>query len=368
MHSLPSRTVTSAVIESFTLTVVGPTHPFWVSAHESRNMRDLVLEEITKAGIHTGTGSLRYSTETRCRKKRNLKKNTVYLAPASKLAQTTVVLTVTGNNPSEDIADVLVTLSKDNCRIFKEHFSQPTHPPAMRSIPLSSQRPSVLGAPMSTSAPADDPPAPSLPDDDTLALFLDAVRDAGITVTKATAESISRKLTGDTTLVTAALQAEYIAAYNTSHANLYSITIAGDALLRQKIDAPADDATKPKDQPAPSEFDRLKAALIDARAQHQAAKAAHDARAQALTTLTHRLTEAREAYQSEELNATTLQGRLQKLQQDLTSAQCKVTGARRHVLDLEEQARALGTDTPDLIQAERTLKEAEAAYEKLIAL
>lgn len=361
MHSASTPTVTGPALGPFTLTVVGPTHPFWVSAHESRNMRDLVLAEITKAGITTGTGSLRYSTETRCRKKRNLKKNSVYLAPASKLAQTTLVLTVTGSNPSEDIADLLVTLSKDNCSILKEHLSPPTHPPAMRSIPLASQRPSVLVAPMSTSAPASDPQPPSAPDDDTLALFLDAVRDAGSTITKSTAESISRKLTNDTTLVTAALQAEYIAAYNTGHADLYSITIAGDALLREIIDK-ADDATKPALAPAPSQFEVLKTALLAARARHTELKAAHD---------THKA--HRQQLANEHRHADTLlqeaRGALARAQEQAALAEQAHSQARQRVLSIEEQQRKLPPEnTPDLIQAERTLQEAEAAYQQLIAL
>jgi len=355
MHSASTPTVTA---EPFTLSVVGPTHPFWVSPHESRNMRDLVLAEITKAGITTGTGSLRYSTETRCRKKRNLKKNSVYLAPASKLAQTTLVLTVTGSNPSEDIADLLVTLSKDNCSILKEHLSPPTHPPAMRSIPLASQRPSGSTTGTLACRPAPSP-TPSAPDDDTLALFLDAVRDAGSTITKATAESLARKLTGDTTLVTAALQAEYIAPTNTA-ADLYFITIAGDALLRQIIDK-ANDATKPA-APAPSQFEVLKTALLTARARHTKLKEDHD---------THQA--RRKQLANDHRHADTLlqeaRGALARAQEQAALAEQTHTQARQRVLTIEEQQRKLPPETTsEYIEAERTLKEAEAAYQQLIAL
>jgi len=357
MHS--ATTPTTPPVDPFTLTVVGPTHPFWVSTHESRNMRDLVLAEITKAGITTGSGSLRYSTETRCRKKRNLKKNSVYLAPASKLAQTPLVLTVPGSNPSEDIADLLVTLSKDNCSILKEHLSPPTHPPAMRSIPLAAQRPSssTTDTPVCRPAPA---PAATAPDDDTLALFLDAVRDAGSTITKATAESLARKLTGDTSLVTAALQAEYLAAYNTATPDLYSITIAGDALLRQIIDK-ASDATKPL-APAPSQFEVLKSTLLAARAHHTKLKEDHD---------THKA--RRQQLANDHRRADTLlqeaRGALARAQEQAALAEQAHTQARQRVLTIEEQQRKLPPEnTADLIQAERTLQEAEAAYQQLIAL
>lgn len=233
----------------------------------------------------------------------------------------------------------------------------------MRSIPLASQRPSVLGAPISTSAPApaSDPQPPSAPDDDTLALFLDAVRDAGSTITKSTAESISRKLTNDTTLVTAALQAEYLAAYNTGHADLYSITIAGDALLRQIIDK-ADDATKPALAPAPSQFEVLKTALLTARARHTELKAAHD---------THKA--RRQQLANDHRHADTLlqeaRGALARSQEQAALAEQAHSQARQRVLSIEEQQRKLPPEnTPDLIQAERTLQEAEAAYAQLIAL
>lgn len=354
MQSLPTPTATA---DPFTLTVVGPTHPFWVSAHESRNMRDLVLDEITKAGITTGTGSVRYSTETRCRKKRNLKKNSVYLAPASKLAQTTLVLTVTGSNPSEDIADLLVTLSKDNCSILKEHLSPPTHPPAMRSIPLASQRPTP--APAALAAPSEAGTAKDGPDDDTLALFLDAVRDAGSTITKATAESLARKLTGDTSLVTAALQAEYLAASATP--DLYFITILGDSLLRQIIDK-ADDATKPSTVPAPSQFEVLKTALLAARARHTKLKEDHD---------THQA--RRKQLANDHRHADTLlqeaRGALARIQEELAKTEEATNQARQKVLNIEKQQRELPPETTSsFIQAERTLKDAETAYQQLIAL
>lgn len=350
------------------LVTLPDTIPSWIAGKPAKAVLEVVNTACQQAGV-TGPAQFRFIVDPKGLTQRmppcslmlrptapyNRPDLVAFVACAQSPTQHRVHCTLTLPAPQRDTFARFIQ-SQDNGIYVLNAFRNPVLPP---DLPLP---PSVSTTDTPVCRPA-PPPASAAPefDDDTLALFLDAVRDAGITVTKATAESISRKLTGDTTLVTAALQAEYLAAYNTSHANLYSITIAGDTLLRQKIDAPADDATKPKDQPAPSEFDRLKAALIDARSQHQAAKAKHDDRAQALTTLTHQLTEAREAYQSEELNATTLQTRLQKLQQDLNSAQCKVTGARRHVLDLEERARALGTDTPDLIQAERTLKEAEAA-------
>lgn len=229
----------------------------------------------------------------------------------------------------------------------------------LAAIPLASQRTSGSTTDTPVCRPA-SPPAPSAPDDDTLALFLDAVRDAGSTITKATAESLARKLTGDTSLVTAALQAEYLAAYNTGHADLYSITIAGDALLRQIIDK-ADDATKPS-TPAPSQFEVLKGSLLAARARHTELKEDQD---------THQA--RRKQLANDHRHADTLlqeaRGALARAQEQAAIAEQAHAQARQRVLSIEEQQRKLPPEnTPDLIQAERTLQEAEAAYQQLIAL
>ncbi len=353
MHSASSSTVTGPALDPFTLTVVGPTHPFWVSAHESRNMRDLVLAEITKAGITTGTGSLRYSTETRCRKKRNLKKNSVYLAPASKLAQTTLVLTVTGSNPSEDIADLLVTLSKDNCSTLKEHLSPPTHPPAMRSIPLASQRPCPL-APVSASAPVADF------DETALAIFLADIRSAGACITRSSLEVIAhRNSPRPAELIK---QATLIHCLLDEGNNIYGISPKGETLLKRLIDAPADDATKPAAPPPPSQFEVLKGSLLAARARHEQLKHDHD---------THKARRSQLA--NDHRHADTLlqeaRGALARVQEQVALAEQAHTQARQRVLSIEEQQRKLPPETTsDLIQAERTLKEAEAAYQQLIAL
>lgn len=281
----------------------------------------------------------------------------VFVACAQSPTQHRVHCTLTLPAMQRDFFARFIQSQDNGTFILSNTFRNPVLPPGLPLPPSVS----TTDTPVCRPAP---PPASAAPefDDDALAIYLSSLQELGAHITQDTAMTIALRSTGA------------LAIYYTSQARgllevergIGSLTPGGYALLK-RLDTPSD-ATKPKDQPALSELDRLKAAVRDARAQHQAAKAAHDARAQELTTLTHRLTEAREAYQSEELNATTLQGRLQKLQQDLNSAQCKVTGARRHVLDLEEQARALGTDTSDLIQAERTLKEAEAAYQQLIAL
>lgn len=348
--------------------------PHWLNS-KTRTRIHALIQECLPAHA-TGKGVIIYQIDAKVFN-RQLPANSLTLVPGKTHSPNTVRLIGTGKDPSTDIAEFCLTTTLGNVEQIVRHLStKPKDSPsssttAERSETDNGTLPAGGGA-ASSNTPVYRPallPAPSAPtfDEDTFALFLDAVRDAGGTITTSTAQSLARKLTGDTAIVTASLQADYLDTLTPLSAGLYGITAAGMALLARIIDLPktaAGDSTKP----APSEFERLKASLIAARAQHQAAKAAHDVRAQARTALTHQLTEAREALQSEELNATTLQGRLQKLQQDITSAQCKVTGARRHVLDLEEQSRALGTDTPDLIQAERTLKEAEAAYQQLIAL
>ena len=343
------------------------TVPSWIAGKPAKAILEVVNTACQYAGI-TGPAQFRFLLETK-RLVHRMPPHSLVLRPTAPYNRPDLIaLTACGRDGSNHRVHCTLTLPEDQRPIFTRFiqsqdkgtfvlntFRNPVLPPGLPLLPSAS----TTDTPVCRPAP---PPAPAAPefDDDALAIYLSSLQENGGSFTKSTADAIARRSTGSTEIFEAALLANLIG-YGAP--GILLLTPSGHALLK-RLDAPADDATKP----VTSEFERLKTSLIEARARHQAAKEKHDARAQALTTLTKQLTEAREALQSEELNTTTLQNRLQKLQQDLTSAQCKVTGARRHVLDLEEQARALGTDSLDLIQAERTLKEAEAAYQKLIAL
>jgi len=343
------------------LVTLPDTIPSWIAGKPAKSILEVVNTACQQAGV-TGPAQFRFLVDPKGLTHR-MPPHSLMLRPTAPYNRPDLVAFVAcAQSPTQHRVHCTLTLpamqrdffarfiqSQDNGTfILSNTFRNPVLPPGL-PLPALSAAKSV--------EPTVAPQAPEF-DDDALAIYLSSLQELGAHITQDTASIIAIRSTGALNIYRHALDAGLIYRIGST----VSLTPGGHSLLKRLT--PADDATKP----APSEFDRLKTALIEARAQHQAAKAKHDDRAHALTTLTHQLTAAREAYQSEELNATTLQTRLQKLQQDLTSAQCKVTGARRHVLDLEEQARALGTDTPDLIQAERTLKEAEAAYAQLIAL
>ncbi|MFZ2281869.1 MAG: hypothetical protein WAW39_28980 [Prosthecobacter sp.] len=336
------------------------TIPSWIAGKPAKAILEVVNTACQYAGI-TGPAQFRFLLETKGLVHRMPPHSLVIRHAAPYNRPNLIALTACGKDGSNHRVHCTLTLPEDQRPTFERFiqsqdqgcfvlntFRNPVLPPGL-PLPAPSVAKSV--------EPTVVPPAPEF-DDDALAIYLSSLQELGAHITQDTASIIAIRSTGALNIYRHALDAGLIYRIGST----VSLTPGGHSLLKRL--APADDATKP----GPSEFDRLKADLIAARSRFTEAKATHDARAQALTTLTHQLTQAREAYQSEELNATTLQSRLQKLQQDLNSAQCKVTGARRHVLDLEEQARALGTDTPDLIQAERTLKEAETAYQQLIAL
>lgn len=360
MHPHPASTPATPPLN---VTRIGD-HPYWISTQLTKHLVGLIEDHLYDAGVRSGNVSLRFSTEKHCLKRKGLTRQSLRLCPGSALAKTHLTVTAVGPNARTDICDILINLSPENCTLLKTHLQRlqnPVLPPAAQPVPLSSLQPSEGSA--GTPARSD---SATIFDETALALFLLDIRTAGGSITRNSIEAIaSRACETPDLLIEATQSAGYLMVFS----QIYSISPKGESLLTRLIDtAPPDDATKPTDQPALSELDRLKAAVRQARAQHQTAKAAHDARAKSLTTLTHQLTQAREALQSEELNTTTLQNRLQKLQQDLTSAQGKVTSARRQVLDLEEQSRALGADTPGLIQAERALQAAETAYQQLIAV
>lgn len=345
--------------------------PTWIAGKPAKIILGLVTSACEAAGI-TGPAQFRFLTDPKGLTRRVLPHSITLNLTASYNRPNLIAFVACAKDATHHRVHCTLSLPPDQretfVRFIQSHdhgtyvqsttFRNPVLPPNLPS--------SVPEVPMSPSAPAAVPPAPAAPefDDDALAIYLSSLQELGGTFTKSTANAIARRSTASTEIFDAALLANLIG-YGAP--GILLLTPKGHALLKRL--APADDATKPSpSESGPSDFDRLKAAVIEARRQHQAAKTQHDARAQSLTTLTHQLNEAREALKSEELHITTLNSRLQKVQQDLASAQSKASTARSHVLALEDQARSLDTSSPDLIQAERTLQEAEAAYQQLIAL
>jgi chromosome segregation ATPase len=102
--------------------------------------------------------------------------------------------------------------------------------------------------------------------------------------------------------------------------------------------------------------------LLAARARHEKLKHDHD---------THKARRSQLA--NDHRHADTLlqeaRGALARVQAQVALAEQAHTQARQRVLTIEEQQRKLPPETTaEYIEAERTLKDAEAAYQQLIAL
>lgn len=354
-----------------TISIVGD-FPHWISASLAKHMRELITDTLTQAGITSGSIALRFSTEKHCLKRKHLTADSVHLRPGYTLAKTSLVVTAVGPNPRNDICDVKVTLSPENCALLKAHLSKlpnPVLPGSTTDVPSGAAQP--VCRPVPTPAIAIPPveedveehPDPKF-DADSIALYLSNLQECGSRITVETAMTIALRSTGDKSIFIEARDARYIF----EESGCCQLTGKGHDLLQRLTAAP--DATKPAAPSGPSEFDRLKAAVIAARQHHQQLKEQHDAASRQRAALSQEIAIAKDAQETAAADLLSLRQRLEKLQQELAMAQTHHSGCRCRLLDLENEHRRLENPSHQtaLIQAERTLKEAEAAYQALIAL
>lgn len=333
----------------------------WMAGRPARFTQKMVETACLTAGL-TGSATLRHVPEQDVLKLKNRPARSISLHPScTHNSANCLVLILTAENPRDHKVRALLTAEQDQLTKLATFIASQDS----GTYILPAFQPTPFPNPVLKETVPCVSPAPTF-DDVALALFLDEIRNAGGEITRRSLETIAQRLNSEAPLplIDALIERNLILPFS----GIYRILAPGAKLLHDHIDAPADDATKPDAAPSVSEFERLRQAILTAREEHARLKAAHDATAQQRTEITHKLTAAKEAEQSATLHLSTLRQRIEKLQADMSSAQTEHTAARLRLLDLEKEARALTDHSPALIQAERTLADAEAAYQKLIQI
>lgn len=319
--------------------------PDWLSSRAARHLLDLVTKSLSHAGITGGT-AIGYLKEAQVRKRKHMIANSLVEAVGhARTSATCVVLACAGDNPREDLAFVSLTMSTTEADNYRRYLArQPSGVWTLDALLAGQKIPPVQR------------PTPTI-DDTTLDFFLDAIQDAGGMISAATRDKIlDRDFPDLRDLLLHSCTTQHLIV---SDGPLTSLTQTARDRLRALRPPPTPEptiATKPA-APSVEEFQRLRQAVIDAKA---ALAAQHAERETIRSKLNAEHTKAETAFQ----NATyTVHQREQALKQ----AQNEQALARGALLRVEQQIAGLGDDNA-YIHAQRTLDEAQRAYQAFTAI
>lgn len=319
--------------------------PAWLASNAYRLILENLKVALRDAGLDNIAATIRPSTEKDILKRKHLPAHSLSLQAGYPTNPHTLAIVGTGASPRNDIVSLLVSMPKEAVVLFREFFK------AYRTgIYTRTSSPDL------TVEAAPDSPETTQIDDDTFALYLDALRDLGGTVTLGTARVAALKSTNSKHLLNACIAAGFLLNNN----GICSISDKGQDLLARLVDPP-EEAPPPVIKAAPSEFETLRAAVQAARQQHAAVDAEHQKSQPLRLELDRQLSTARAGLHTAAQNVTLLQERLAKAEEQHTLC-------RREVLRLEGQERTL----PDLAaahaRAKETLTQAEKAYQAYVQL
>lgn len=324
--------------------------PSWLPRRAVTIMNNLLLDVFRAAGV-TQSVQFKYLAEQDVLSRKHLPPYSFLYCPGHPSNnEHTLVGILTGLDARNHKARVVLTAPAD--QIAKLHSFLKSCP----KLTFLASRKSDAVTP--ACSPADPAPAPEIDtlhyDDTDRALFLTEVLEAGKDITTSTAESIILRLFGIPR--TPSIIADCTALdLLTQEGCLLTLTEKGELFIR------AASAPLPPPPEAPT-FESLRAAVITAREAHGSLQSQHKSQAAARAELEARLATHRRTLEHGVTTITKLKAQLAELEESHTTA-------RHAVLALEEQHRALPPDlSPQLIQSERTLQEAESAYAAFIAI
>lgn len=320
--------------------------PDWLTSRAARHLLDLVTKALNHAGITGGT-AIGYLKEAQVRKRKHMVANSLVEACGhARTSDTCVVLACAGDNPRDDLAFVSLTMPAEQATHFRRYLSQQPSGVWTLDALLAGQKLPPVARPM-----------PAI-DDTTLDLFLDAIHDAGGTISAATRDKILDR--DFPTLRDPLLHACTTQRLLASDGALITLTQRARDRLRALRPTPAPEQPIVATKPAEDEFQRLRQAVIDAKAALFPLAAQHAARVVDRNKLTAEHGKAETAFQ----NATHT---VQQREQSLKFAQNEQALARAAVLRIEQQLQALGDDNA-YIHAQRQLDEAQRAYQAFTAI
>jgi hypothetical protein len=324
------------------LQVIGE-HPSWMRLRACRFVEEMIETLLDQAGLDNGVGgTMRFSRDASIRKRKGRPSGEITLRPAN--MHNNLVLFVVGDDAREDLCEVTVNMPQGACNtlaLFIKGLPEERWMVKKKEMTPEFELPGdegvVVGAPP--------------PDMDSLALYLDSIRDLGGEVTLVGAGALAVSLTANQDIVGQVMKLGLLR----ESSGVYSLTDVGEELVAARIGK----SQSPEITPLPHRFDILRKALSSAKATHDRVKAENDQHVDSRTELNRQLKAARNA----EAAAAGILSRLERNLKDVRESHEKL---RKLTLRAEAECRGL-PDERELHRAEIELQRAQKEYNEFIS-
>lgn len=329
-----------------------PTHthtdlvPDWLTARAAKHLRSIFATMLERAGIQDNTHHT-FLTEADVRKRKNMVENSLIECIGRGTAPTNLVFAVAGKNARDDLAFISAMVSKRDVATIRQHIES-QHcgvwllDPAPRTV--------------NTVTPVNPVPEATVPDDTTILLLLDAIQTAGGEITRKTLDTILARdfPTNGTELVNHITQrTDYLTMQGTT------VTLTPSGITHLHPPAPVHATASPPS--APSQFDILRQAVIDARTRAESLQKEHEESTTVRNAIGTELANAKNALRGAEKTVL-------ELQTQLTEAKSKYSALQKAVLELQDRFDRQPTLHIAYTEALTALKNAEEAYTTYTAL
>lgn len=311
-------------------------HPDWMQPRACRFVEEMVETLFREADIGGGiSGTMRFSRDASVRKRKGHSSGEITLRPTG--VPNSLCLFVVGDDAREDLCEVFVSLPQGACNALCLFIKGQPREVWRVKKEFEPELPKEVGVVIGL------PP----PDLDSLALYLDSIRESGGEMTLRGAHVLAVKMTGSPDIVRQVVEAGFLQ----EHSDIYTLTEAGIKLVAKHIGQPQTLEVTPP----PHRFDILRTALSGARVAHEKIKAEHDKHGESRSELNRQLKAARSA----EGGAAATIARMERELKDVRDGHEQL---RKRTLELEAQFRQL-PDEGELHRAEIELQRAQREYD-----
>lgn len=310
--------------------------PNWITGSALKTLLSVLESALTAAAVQ-GSVQVSFLHEQSVLKRRPHLLSLIYQNSSRFNTPQAVAVIAAGKDPRNDQCGVILAMPTAEVKKFRDF---------MTANPLYEMNP-----PKKTEEVPSTPAVPEF-DNDSIALFLDALKDVGGSVTWTTAKIVAARLfDGQTAILEAVIKLGFVRAEN----EICTITERGAAMMGILMEV-----SKPV-LPVKDRFEELRESVKTCRQRLEDIRTTHGLTATTRTKLTIELEEANKQLGEAGKVVTAARDRL-------TAAEEQHRQRRAVVLTVEENLRALPADDGQLFQAQRELEAAELAYKKFVEI
>lgn len=317
--------------------------PSWLSARAQRELLELLEEVLGRASVE-GVVQVAFGHQQNVLKRRPVALSVAFPACHRGNSPHAVAVLLAGRDARNDQCEAVLTMPAGEAEKFRGF---------MMADPLYVKGDGVAAAGTGDFVMDAAGAGAGAVDQDSLALFLDCLKEHGGMVTRATAKALAARQFGE---VAGILEECIIGGWVKVEGEICRVSTKGESMLEAAL-KPA-----PAAVPVPSRFEVLREAVQVCRRELEALQAAHEATALERTRLTLEVEQARKQEKEAGKQLERCRARLEEAEKD--------HGRRRaEVLQAEAAMRDLGPDEAAAREvAQRKLTEAEREYAKFVEI